>query len=569
MQPSPEHRIAQLDLERVGHPNADRRPSFPLNGVVTATSVVTIGGCCSAAPSNSRRSCTSSPYGTSQARRTWGGAAEAGRGSDRDGRTHVRASGGGFGGRYGCHDRRLPELEVAVTQTLHRTKDVVSGDAPIGSARRAPERSRLNSRCGVVVAHGGPAGAVPPGALSALLADIVRSSPEAPLWSRSLRPGVVIGRFELVKELGRGGFGAVWEAKDRELGRAVAFKAVLAGTPNAREERILREAETAARLSHPNIVTLFDVGRTEDGPYLVLELLRGATLARRLEQGPLPEREALRIAVEVAKGLAHAHAEGVVHRDLTPGNVFLCEDGQVKILDRVRTVARERSRLRARSGVGVRVAHEPGIHRRLLHRSRKVEARRCAGGPRDRYCAWPRRCRPGARLASYGVIWDWPGARADLERAIALAPGESIHHSRYSDLLAHARPAARRNIGGFSRDGDRSALRSRMVEVGRLSQCPGRTRKSQGGIGQGPGCGPGYLLAARERALTALLTGEPALALASADALTREYMRLTAWARPHVRPRRSSSTRYGPCSLCPTSNSVTIFGWESRAAASA
>ena len=132
--------------------------------------------------------------------------------------------------------------------------------------------------------HRASTDAVRPGALSALLADIVSFPPERPGWSRSLRSGAVVGRFELVKELGRGGFGAVWEAKDRELGRAVAFKAVLAGTPDAREERVLREAEAAARLSHPNIVTLFDVGRTDDGPYLVLELLRGETLARRLEQ---------------------------------------------------------------------------------------------------------------------------------------------------------------------------------------------------------------------------------------------------------------------------------------------
>ena len=100
-----------------------------------------------------------------------------------------------------------------------------------------------------------------------------------------------------------------------------------------REERLLCEAETAARLSHPNIVTLFDAGRAPQGPYLVMELLRGCTLARRPDPGPLPLREALRIAIEVAKGLAHAHAHGVVHRDLTPGNIFLCEDGQVKVLD--------------------------------------------------------------------------------------------------------------------------------------------------------------------------------------------------------------------------------------------
>jgi TolB-like protein len=147
-------------------------------------------------------------------------------------------------------------------------------------------------------------------------------------------PGQVVGRFEIVREIGRGGFGVVYEAKDVELGRTVALKAVLpTAAPNVREDRLLREAEAAARLSHPNIVTVHDVGRCDAGPYLVLELLHGQNLARRLDQGALPLREALRIAVKVAKGLAHAHAEGVVHRDLTPGNVFLCDDGQVKVLD--------------------------------------------------------------------------------------------------------------------------------------------------------------------------------------------------------------------------------------------
>jgi serine/threonine protein kinase len=179
----------------------------------------------------------------------------------------------------------------------------------------------------------GPSASVRSGALSALLAEMVRVPPEGSASPRSLRPGSVVGRFELVREIGRGGFGVVWDAKDRELGRAVAFKAVLAGRRDGCEERLLSEAEAAARLAHPNSVALYDVGRTENGPYLVLEPLRGETLAKRLEHGAVPVREALRIALEVAEVLAHAHAHGVVHRDLTPGNVFLCEDGQVKVLD--------------------------------------------------------------------------------------------------------------------------------------------------------------------------------------------------------------------------------------------
>ncbi len=171
--------------------------------------------------------------------------------------------------------------------------------------------------------------------ITALLAELVRV-PDEELgegWEQWLFAGATIGRFELVREIGRGGFGIVWEARDRELRRAVAFKAVRAGDRAAlREEALVREAEAVAQLAHPNLVTLYDVGRCEHGPYLVLELLRGQPLSERLERA-LPLREIVGIAVEIAKGLAHAHAAGVVHRDLKPANVIVCEDGRVKVLD--------------------------------------------------------------------------------------------------------------------------------------------------------------------------------------------------------------------------------------------
>jgi serine/threonine protein kinase len=179
--------------------------------------------------------------------------------------------------------------------------------------------------------------------LSALLAEVAAPSaapgagtgvggpPQVPL-----APGGRIGRFELLRELGRGGFGIVFEAMDHELRRRVAFKAV---RPSARrrvpgsDELLRREAEAVAQLSHPHIVTLFDVGRSEAGPFLVLELLRGETLAARLLRGPLGAREGVRVALAVARALVHAHAAGVLHRDLKPSNVFLTADGGVKVLD--------------------------------------------------------------------------------------------------------------------------------------------------------------------------------------------------------------------------------------------
>jgi serine/threonine protein kinase len=172
-------------------------------------------------------------------------------------------------------------------------------------------------------------------AMSALLRELVTMPRRAEDWERLLRPGQIVGRFELVREIGRGGFGIVYQARDRELGRSVAFKALRPGRglEVGAAELLLQEAEAIARLSHPNLVTLHDVGRCDQGPYLVLELLRGCTLGERLSQGPVPVAEALRIGVDVARGVSHAHQAGVIHRDLKPTNVFLCEGGLFKVLD--------------------------------------------------------------------------------------------------------------------------------------------------------------------------------------------------------------------------------------------
>jgi TolB-like protein len=185
------------------------------------------------------------------------------------------------------------------------------------------------------VADDGPgsgSGAVRPGALTELLRAIA-ASPDPPEAEATLpRPGEPVGRFEIVREMGRGAFGVVFEARDRELGRSVALKIVRPGKASG-EAQLAREAEAIARLSHPNLVTLFDTGRSEHGPYLVFELLRGQTLERQLDEGSVAPAEAVRLASEVARGLAYAHGEGVVHRDLKPSNVFVTDAGQVKLLD--------------------------------------------------------------------------------------------------------------------------------------------------------------------------------------------------------------------------------------------
>src|SRR2546423_4786926 len=153
-----------------------------------------------------------------------------------------------------------------------------------------------------------------PGALSEVLQEVGRQPDPAQGmgWPTALEPGAVIGRFELLREVGQGGFGVVYEARDRELGRLVAFKAVRAGARRTvREERLLCEAETAARLSHPNIVTLFDAGPAAQGPYLVMELLRGCPLACRPHPGPVQWPEAWRLPIAAAKGLSPYAAHGM------------------------------------------------------------------------------------------------------------------------------------------------------------------------------------------------------------------------------------------------------------------
>jgi serine/threonine-protein kinase len=147
------------------------------------------------------------------------------------------------------------------------------------------------------------------------------------------------GRYRLDEVLGFGGMSVVWKATDDLLGRAVAVK-ILAGDfafdPDARSA-VLAEAQAVARLSHPNICTVFDYGESQQAddnvvPYIVMELLTGPSLADRLEEGPLAPQEALRVAAEVAAGLAAAHAHGIVHRDVKPGNVILTSSG-AKVFD--------------------------------------------------------------------------------------------------------------------------------------------------------------------------------------------------------------------------------------------
>ncbi|HTT65059.1 MAG TPA: serine/threonine-protein kinase [Bryobacteraceae bacterium] len=148
-----------------------------------------------------------------------------------------------------------------------------------------------------------------------------------------LPPGAQLGRFAILKPVGAGGMGEVYCARDTRLNRIVALKTLSAAlTDEAGRRRFEREAQVISALTHPNICTLYDIGRDDEIDYLVMEYVEGYSLAAMLRKGPLPLSQVLGIASQVATALDYAHRHGVVHRDLKPGNIMLSERG-AKLVD--------------------------------------------------------------------------------------------------------------------------------------------------------------------------------------------------------------------------------------------
>ena len=151
----------------------------------------------------------------------------------------------------------------------------------------------------------------------------------------SLIAGTRLGPYEILSQLGAGGMGEVYRARDARLDRDVAIK-ILPASLSRDPERLRRfqqEAQAVAALNHPNILAIHDFGEHDGSPYIVTELLEGETLRGRMGAGAIPARKATEVAWQVARGLAAAHAKGIVHRDLKPENIFVTRDGRVKILD--------------------------------------------------------------------------------------------------------------------------------------------------------------------------------------------------------------------------------------------
>src|SRR3954451_10957345 len=150
---------------------------------------------------------------------------------------------------------------------------------------------------------------------------------------RAMVGSLVLNRFLIERRIGSGGFGVVYEAWDGRLERPVAVKAIEQRGEAGR--RVMREAQAAARLNHPGIVTLYELGEEDGNALLVSELVGGSTLARLAHNGELSDREIGEIGADLCEALDHAHSRGVVHRDIKPQNVQVIEDAEprAKLMD--------------------------------------------------------------------------------------------------------------------------------------------------------------------------------------------------------------------------------------------
>jgi hypothetical protein len=167
---------------------------------------------------------------------------------------------------------------------------------------------------------------------------------DAPVWEvaprlilddEPLRPGQQVGTYAIIEEIGRGGMGVVYAARDERLGRMVALKALPPAFTSdpVRRARLTREARAAAALSHPSIATIFALEEIDGAVYIVSELVSGRTLREELREGPLRTGVLVETLIAIAEALEAAHAVGIVHRDLKPENVIRRSDGRVKVLD--------------------------------------------------------------------------------------------------------------------------------------------------------------------------------------------------------------------------------------------
>src|SRR6266446_1846488 len=155
------------------------------------------------------------------------------------------------------------------------------------------------------------------------------------MMAMSIASGTLLGRYEIRSSIGAGGMGEVYLAFDTQLDRLVALKVLKAGLAADQQGmgRFVQEAKAASALNHPNIVTIYESGKTDLSAFIATEFVDGVTLRQRMKQAPMKLSEILDIAIQVASALSAAHAAGIVHRDMKPENVMIRPDGYIKVLD--------------------------------------------------------------------------------------------------------------------------------------------------------------------------------------------------------------------------------------------
>jgi eukaryotic-like serine/threonine-protein kinase len=221
---------------------------------------------------------------------------------------------------------RWDQLERLFTQALEQSAATRPGFL---AAACGPDARLLDDLTSLITAAESATDFLSAPALAVFAQQVSREG-----WS--VQPGDRIGSYTVGRRLGAGGMGEVWRARDPRLDRDVAIKLLLPHPPASAADRMQgfqREARAAGALTHTNVLTVHDVGEHNGAPYLVTECLDGEPLRARLGSGPVSIDTALDVALQVARGLAAAHAHGIVHRDLKPENVFLARDGRAKILD--------------------------------------------------------------------------------------------------------------------------------------------------------------------------------------------------------------------------------------------
>ena len=221
-------------------------------------------------------------------------------------------------------DQRLAELLVDLTDRAHQG-EAVDIDA-VG--REHPDLAmELRELWGAVM--------VADAAGSHSQEDVLETQPQEDPWRTTLKLPCRFADYELIREIGRGGMGIVYEARQISLNRTVAIKMILRGTlaSEADHERFRAEAEAAARLDHPGIVPVYEVGEQDERAYFCMKYVKGQTLSEILAEGPMRPREAARILSAVSRAIHFAHEHGVLHRDLKPSNIVIDPEGQPHVMD--------------------------------------------------------------------------------------------------------------------------------------------------------------------------------------------------------------------------------------------